>query len=101
MKLFTLKLWCNWISLKTKIKEMIYCNRGWHRFSSNTWKSINHKKEELLVSYIHCKICNSLFFVSDKDKRIFLRLREQADDNWKKMFKSYIKKKVKIKEFKE
>lgn len=79
MDLLTLKLkWIVfWIEIRTEIRKFLYCNKGYHRVISHSWSSTNSRKEELKVKYIVCPVCNTMFFVSEKDRKNWRRLNDQ------------------------
>jgi hypothetical protein len=81
-----------------KVNKALHCKFGYHMVRPHSIRVTNSKGLNLKTNYLECPICNKLFFPSEKEKKAFLRIKDQEISNFNLMFKAELKRN-KIKTF--
>jgi hypothetical protein len=90
MKKIELALWFAYKQKNRRIRK--YCKHGRHRISNDyikvTQSGYGFKREKVLidVSYFKCLDCETLFFVTQKDKEKYAKYQADEKENWKLLF---------------
>ena len=83
--MFSIRLELHWWYRCGQFNNWLHCKRGHHRFSYP--KSITHysyktdgkKGRSKKTQWLECATCNSKFFTSERDKKIYLELKGESD----------------------
>lgn len=90
-----------WYEFCDDVNYWLHCKRGYHKLSGPHSMSVTRMNEKgkyktIKTAFNVCMVCRSIVFTSDKDRKNYLKIRENDRKNSKRFVDSVIKK-IKVK----
>jgi hypothetical protein len=93
LKTFGPRLWLSlcWSEFKSEVCRATLCKLGYHSvYSSGERWTLNNKEMVLQTHYLGCRNCEQLFFSTQYQKEMYLRIREHDKAMWANLVKSTV-----------
>ena len=93
--LVKLKLYIWWLERKSRKLKRKYCSNNYHRLRSSYISHKKGKKRAQNVYFLECEICKYKFFVSDNDKKKYIKLESGHESIMQSMIENLVKEGIK------
>jgi hypothetical protein len=81
-----------WWAMRQERKQLKkYCKKGFHSLSQGHWTYLSGKTF-LSVRYLYCRICQTKFFLTEKDKDDYITITKNEQETLFKFFDSAVNK---------